>query len=90
MKEFVVRFKNSPDIRLRGYFAIVNEINKGIEMCWKQHESAFNRLDYGSDEESEFQAFQHEIEVLEHGIRVQRVPKREKDDICAWEGAQGF
>lgn len=92
MTECVVRFKNSCNAKLREFFVLVNEdqIQQGTDRCWQQHESIFNSLDYGSDEEAEFQAFQHEIEVFEQGTRIPRVQRREKDDLCAWESAQGF
>ena len=86
----VIRFKNSCSPDLRRFFVIVDEdqIERGIQRCWQEHEKVYNALDYCSDEETEFERFNHEIEIVEQGFKT--VPKREKDDLCAWEHVTGF
>lgn len=84
MKKFAVRFKNSCNPRLRSFFVIVTEdqIQHGIDLCWEEHESVYNALNYGSDEETEFEKFNHEIEIVEQGV-ISHTVKREKDELCA-------
>jgi len=91
MKQFVIRFKNSCSLELRQFFVVVDEdqIQHGIDLCWNKHERVYNALDYCSDEETEFERFNHEIETLEQGVTL-RTAKREKDDLCAWEHVTGF
>lgn len=91
MKKFVVRFKDSCNAELRQFFVIVDEgqIQHGIDLCWQKHERVYNALDYCSDEETEFERFNHEIKIVEQGV-ISHTDKREKDDLCAWEHVTGF
>jgi hypothetical protein len=55
------------------------EVEIAIEMAKLQIERIYNSLDFGSDEEKEFQSQSHEVIVIDE-LEKNKIEKREKDE----------
>lgn len=78
----IVRIK-SPSRYFAEWFVIATEetLQKAIKMSENQIERVYNSLNYGSDEEKEFESQKHEVIVLdEKDLKEKRIQKREKDE----------
>lgn len=78
----IVRIK-SPSRYFTEWFVIATEetLQQAIKMSENQIERIYNSLNYGSDEETEFESQKHEVIVLdEKDLKEKRIQKREKDE----------